>query len=79
MKIDLSFPIEHDGRRITNVTIRRPRVGDMLEMQRKGGDAAGMELTMVALLTGLPPEAISEMDMKDYNAIQAALRTMTGN
>ncbi len=51
----------------------------MLEMQRKGGDAAGMELTMVALLTGLPPEAISEMDMKDYNAIQAALRTMTGN
>ena len=70
----LAFPIEHEGRRIAEVPIRRPKVADMLEMQRRGGDAAAMELTMVSLLTGLPAEAVAELDMQDYTAIQAALR-----
>lgn len=72
--VKLAFPIEHGGRTISEVSLRRPRVADMLEMQRKGGDAATMELTMVAMLTGLPVEAVTELDMQDYNTILAALR-----
>ncbi len=33
-----------------------------------------MELTMVALLTALSVEAVSDLDMQDYNSILTALR-----
>lgn len=77
--VKLGQPIEHAGETLAEVRLRRPRVADMMEMQRKGGTPADMELHMVSMLSGLPLDAIGQLDMQDYSAVQAALRGFTAN
>jgi hypothetical protein len=75
--VALSYPIEHDGKTINSLTMRRATVGDTLSVQGTGQlNPAEVELRMVSLLSGQPPEVIAKMDMQDYLAIQAALQSM---
>jgi len=75
--VTLSYPIEHGGKTINTVTLRRATVGDTLSIQSEGAqNPAEVELRMVALLSGQPSEVIAKLDMQDYLAIQAALQAM---
>jgi hypothetical protein len=68
----LSDPIDFEGRKITEVTITKPRVKDLKRMQ---AGLVGVEdkleqgIVMAATLTGLPIEAIEEMDTDDFTEI----------
>jgi hypothetical protein len=72
-RVTLGMPIEYDGLPIKEIGLRRPTVGDHLAAQKSGGNDAEREITMIANLAELPPEAIHQLDMADYMAIQQVL------
>lgn len=68
--VKLAFPIEHGGKQIDEITLRRPKVGDMLIARKARGDDAEQELALFASLSDLPPDALRHLDMKDYGQLQ---------
>lgn len=74
--LKLNFPIRHAGKEIAEVTLRRPKVTDIITAQRGASTPAEIELAMVAQVIGLPQDAVAQMDLADYLAIQNALKTM---
>ena len=69
--ITLATPIEHDGKKISSLKIRRPIVADMLAAQKVSTNEPERELNLIAVLTGLPRAAVEKLDMRDYMALQA--------
>lgn len=72
-ELKLSEPIENDGKKIVSVTIRRPKVADMLAAQKVSANEPERELNLIAVLTGLPRAAVEKLDMRDYMALQRQL------
>ena len=72
-RIQLNFPIEHDGVPIADIALRRPTVGDHLAAQKSAGTDAEREIRLIANLAELPPAAIHQLDMKDYAQLQKVL------
>ncbi|CAN5777627.1 hypothetical protein BH10CHL1_BH10CHL1_49710 [soil metagenome] len=71
--IHLTQPIEHDGKKITSLKIRRPIVADMLAAQKVSTTEPERELNLIAVLTGIPRSAVEKLDMRDYMALQRKL------
>lgn len=73
--INLREPIVVSGQKITEVTIRRPKVKDLRALDNlppSSGDLTrGIE--MAAILTGLPSAVIDEMDASDFTKISDAI------
>lgn len=63
----LAYPIDLDGTTITEVEVRRPKVGDHTAVDNKKGLAK--EVALLARLTGLSTLAVQELDELDYNEI----------
>lgn len=76
--IKLEYPIEFEGRKLTEITLRRPNVADSLSARKKSRDAGEQEVELVASLAGLPPSAIEGLDMKDYAKLQECLTDFFG-
>jgi hypothetical protein len=74
--VHLSYPVSHDGKAISELTLRRPTVADQLASVEGGGGVAGIELRMVSILSGVPVEALHGMDFGDYMKVQGALRDL---
>lgn len=72
-ELKLSTSIEHGGKEITSLTIRRPIVADMLAAQKVSTNEPERELNLIAVLTGLPRAAVEKLDMRDYMALQRKL------
>lgn len=77
--IDLKAPIEHDGKKITSLKLRRPIVADMLAAQKVSTSEPERELNLIAGLTGLPRAAVEKLDMRDYMALQRKLAEFMKN
>jgi len=63
--VRLSQPIAWEGKTVTDVQVRRPKVKDLRAMERDGTSPASQidqGVAMAALLTELPVEIIDEMD-----------------
>lgn len=72
-KIELSHPVEAEGRTISELTMRRPKVRDERDARRAAaGDDAEAELMLLANLCEVAPETIHEMDLADYRSLQTA-------
>jgi hypothetical protein len=71
--ITLTYPITFDGLPIQEIALRRPTVGDHLAVQKMTASDAEKEIRLIANLSELPPEAIYQLDMKDYAALQKVL------
>jgi hypothetical protein len=73
----LSEPITLGEKTWTDVTIRRPSMGD-LEASDAVGNKAGSEMSsaieLAARLTGMPPKAIRAMDPDDFLAIDEVIK-----
>lgn len=73
--ITLKYPARlATGQTLTKVTVRRPRVGDLRAVMHIGNEAE-QGLALVSRITGLIPEDLDELDLKDLEAIQATFRT----
>ena len=70
--IDLQHPLRVDGVEMRLLTMRRPKVRDMLASDKAGGTDAEKEIRTFANLCEVSPEAIGEMDMSDYKQLQKA-------
>ena len=73
--INLKYPVTYQGERIETLTMRRPKVRDMLAAAQKSDTAEGKELHVFADLTEVAPELIEEMEWIDYLALQKAYGT----
>jgi hypothetical protein len=79
--INLEWPVEHEGKAINEVTMRRLKIGDRLKYPDgfgTRGDAEN-EITMIALMCDLPEEVICEMDQfQDYPKLSEAYLSFLG-
>jgi hypothetical protein len=76
--INLSHPITSDGRQITEVNLRRPKVADVVAARKNKADEAEQETALMANLSGLPPSAILDLDIADYKKLQERLADFFG-
>lgn len=77
--ITLDHPIDFEGRKLSEITLRRPKVSDARDARKKHKDAADQEIALVAQLSGLPPAAIEDLDIGDYAKIQEVLASFFGS
>lgn len=70
--IELDYPIQKDGTKISSMEMRRPKVKDTKNADKAASDDAGKELQLFSYLTGQNPEDLEEMDMADYRKLQDA-------
>ena len=73
-KIKLSNPIKIDGVEVNEISLRRPKVRDLLISDRKNISEAEREVNLVANLAEIPAEAIQDLDLCDYMKIQEWLK-----
>mgnify|MGYP000653869132 CR=1 FL=1 len=71
--IDLDYPITVKGEQVSQLQIsRRPKVKDMKKAQEAASSDAGQEVHLFAILTGINPEDLEELDLSDYRKLQDA-------
>jgi hypothetical protein len=76
--ITLKHPFPCEGGTLEEIQIRRAKVADVTKAKKNNKDASDQEIALIATLSGLPPAAIGELDMEDYNSIQAILSGFFG-
>lgn len=74
--VTLAEPIEFGGAEIKEVTVRRPKVKDLRAVSNAADDTKSeveQGIAIVAILTGLPAEAIDELDAGDFDKISTVV------
>ena len=66
--VDLSHPIEVDGRTVSSVSVRRPLVKDLIKAERQPGEI-GQEAALLSSCSGLSFDAVGRLDAADYRRI----------
>jgi len=74
VKVELGAPVDVAGVKTTTVSMRAPKVRDMLIMEKMGGTDAEKEIRLISSLCGLDPAAIEDMTLSDYGKFQQAYR-----
>ena len=73
VKIELKNPITVCGEVVTQLTMRAPKVRDILAGEKAfKNPGAEREIYVMALLCGVTPAIIEELDMSDYVRLQKA-------
>jgi len=72
--IKLAFPLSDGGQVIDKLSMRRPKVRDMLGGAQAGGSDAEAEVRLFAGLCDITPELVEGMDLLDYQALQDAYK-----
>lgn len=70
--INLKQAVTLGGEEYTHLTLRRPKVRDMLGVDKQGGTDAEKEVRIFANLCEVSPSVIEELDLADYQALQGA-------
>lgn len=68
--IELITPITVDGATLSQLTVRRPKVRDMLAMENTAKNDAEKEINLFANLCEVNPDSLYELDMADYSKLQ---------
>lgn len=69
--IPLAHPVTASGVKIDRLTVRRPKVRDLLVARKTGGgDEVAQEIRLFANLCEVEPDAIEELDLADYSKLQ---------
>lgn len=58
------------GQKLHTLTLHRLKVKDIRAVRACSKDPADWDEPLIAAMTGLVPEDLSEMDMQDYRALQ---------
>ena len=73
--LTLNYPIQDgQGNTLTKLTIRRPKVNDLRKM--KGATEVEQSINILAMVTGLVPEDIDELDMSDFQRAAKVIEDM---
>ncbi|UPA54527.1 phage tail assembly protein [Wolbachia pipientis] len=71
--ITLNNPITVDGISVSELSMREPKVRDLLAIERIEGEAL-KEVALIANLTSIPKEVVEDLCIKDYVEIQKVLK-----
>ncbi len=72
IEIKLTEPVEINGEHFEQLSIRPPRVRDLLMASKFDGSDEEKEVRIFANLCEVPPEVIEELTIKDYQQLQKA-------
>jgi len=70
VKVELSHAIEIDGVKVSVIQLRRPKVRDMLSVEKSTDNDAEKEINLFANLCELTPDNLLDLDMSDYAKLQ---------
>lgn len=70
--IELNYAIDMDGAKVKVLHIRRPKVRDMLSVEKTSTTDAEKEINLFANLCEVTPESLMDLDMSDYSKLQKA-------
>lgn len=70
--ITLAYPVTASGVQISTISMRRPKVRDLLIARKGGSDEVAQEIRLFANLCDVEPGAIEELDLADYSKAQEA-------
>ena len=73
-KIKLSSPIKIDGVEVHELSLRSPKVRDLIAASKKNVSESEREVNLIANLSEVSPEAIQDLDLIDYLKIQDWLK-----
>ncbi|MDR2107140.1 MAG: phage tail assembly protein [Holosporaceae bacterium] len=73
-KIKLNEPLKIDGVLIHELSLRRPKVRDLLIAGKKDVSESEREVNLIANLAEIPAEAVKDLDVGDYLKIQDVLK-----
>ena len=76
--IKLSEPVTHEGREITEVILRRPKVGDLRRMDKVDGSDMEKTLWLLGVLGEMTPAEVDKIDAADLEALANAIAGFTG-
>lgn len=69
--IELQYPIERaNGETVTALTLRRPKLRDLKEMDRHQGNVA-KSAALIGRLAALTPSEMEQLDGADFQALDA--------
>jgi len=68
--VKLKYPVTVEGSEYSELTMRRPKVRDMLSSDKLGGSDAEKEIRIFANLSEVSPSVVEELDMVDYQSLQ---------
>lgn len=71
--IVLKYPVQHNDIKFESVTMRRPKVRDLVKVQSPGVSPAEQEVNLISILTDINPDDLMEIDGGDYGKIQKVL------
>jgi hypothetical protein len=71
--VELAVPIKVNGAEKTEITVRRPTVGDIRRAHASRKDPIDQELWLVAHLCDLAPGDIDQVDKADYDLLEAVI------
>lgn len=75
--LELAYPVRlATGQMLDKVTVRRPRVGDLRAVAHIASETE-QGLALVAQITGLVPEDLDMLDLKDLERIHATFRAQS--
>ena len=72
-KIELQYPVPFEGGELKEISIRRPKVADVVAARKAKKEEAEQEIVMLSRLTDIPPETIESLDLSDYKKLQETL------
>lgn len=75
--VTLQFPVRLADRTLTEVTVRRPVLRDLLRHPLDGRDG-GNDVAFMGALTGLVREELEALDLVDYEALQTQVLRFRG-
>jgi hypothetical protein len=73
----LAYPIVTKTRTLTEITLRRPRVGDLRAMELKGGSDTTKMLTLLTRIASLAPDEVDAIDIADLEGLAAIVAGFT--
>jgi hypothetical protein len=69
--ITLKYPLDSG---LATLTLRRPKVRDMIASDKAKGTDADKEIALFANLAEISPDEIAALDMADYKQLQEAYK-----
>ena len=76
--ITLDYPIDFEGSKLSEITLRRPKVGDISRASSKAKGEIPTAIELTAILSGLPPAAIEDLDAADFAKLQETVAGFLG-
>lgn len=73
-KIKLEEPIKIDGVEVKEISLRKPKVRDLIAAGKKTISDAEREVVLIANLAEVSIETIQDLDLRDYMKIQKWLQ-----